>query len=205
MTEAEWLRCEDPFSMLDCVNPESVGIESRAASDRKLRLFGALCCRLIWNSMWEGCRPGVEAAERFAEGEHDPKLLAVASRVCLGHSDAYRSARSSVDWVIAGDSGPLDLSDLYQKDLAARATGLAREVFGNPFRPVTVDPGWLTSDVCSLARGIYDERAFDRMPILADALQDAGCANNEVLSHCRDANQVHVRGCWVVDLLLGKC
>ncbi len=79
-----------------------------------------------------------------------------------------------------------------------------RDIFGNPFRPVACDPEWLTSDVLALARGIYDDRAFDRMPILADALQDAGCDNDEVLNHCRDPNQIHVRGCWVVDLLLGK-
>jgi hypothetical protein len=79
-----------------------------------------------------------------------------------------------------------------------------RDIFGNPFRPVSLDAAWLTSDVLALARGIYDERAFDRMPILADALQDAGCTNDDILSHCRNANQVHVRGCWVLDLILGK-
>jgi hypothetical protein len=78
------------------------------------------------------------------------------------------------------------------------------DIFGNPFRPVTLDPSWLTSDVVALARGIYDERAFDRMPILADALQDAGCDSEDVLNHCRDEKGTHVRGCWVVDLLLGK-
>jgi hypothetical protein len=67
-----------------------------------------------------------------------------------------------------------------------------------------LDPAWLTSDVVALARGIYEERAFDRMPILADALQDAGCDNDDVLTHCRDASATHVRGCWVVDLVLGK-
>jgi hypothetical protein len=79
---------------------------------------------------------------------------------------------------------------------------LIREVFGNPFRTVDVSP-WLTSDVVALARGIYEEKAFDRMPILADALQDAGCDNVNVLDHCREPRE-HVRGCWVVDLLLGK-
>jgi hypothetical protein len=84
----------------------------------------------------------------------------------------------------------------------ARQAELIREVFGNPFRRVDVSP-WLTSDVLALARGIYDDRAFDRMPILADALQDAGCDNVNVLDHCREPGE-HVRGCWVVDLLLGK-
>ena len=63
---------------------------------------------------------------------------------------------------------------------------------------------WRTSTVVALAKGIYQDRAFDRMPILADALQDAGCTNEDILQHCRDPKQVHVRGCWVVDLVLGK-
>jgi len=78
-----------------------------------------------------------------------------------------------------------------------------RCIFGNPFRPVAIDPQWLTSTVTLLAKGIYDDRAFDRLPILADALQDAGCDNADVLNHCRDTGP-HARGCWVVDLVLGK-
>ena len=84
-----------------------------------------------------------------------------------------------------------------------RNAELLRDIFGNPVRPVALDPAWLSSDVVALARGIYDERAFDRMPILADALQDAGCTNDDILSHCR-GDGPHVRGCWVVDLVLGK-
>jgi hypothetical protein len=78
-----------------------------------------------------------------------------------------------------------------------------RDIFGHLFRPVTADPSWLTHTVVSLASGIYAERAFDRLPILADALQDAGCDNADVLTHCR-CDGPHVRGCWVVDLVLGK-
>jgi hypothetical protein len=80
---------------------------------------------------------------------------------------------------------------------------LALDVFGNPFRPVALDPSWLTSTVVQLAQGIYADRAFDRLPILADALQDAGCEHPDVLAHCR-SDGPHVRGCWVADLLLGK-
>jgi hypothetical protein len=80
---------------------------------------------------------------------------------------------------------------------------LLRDIFGNPFRPVTLNPSWLTSDVTALARQMYDSRDFSPMPILADALQDAGCENPDVLNHCR-SDGPHVRGCWVVDLLLGK-
>jgi hypothetical protein len=81
---------------------------------------------------------------------------------------------------------------------------LVREIFGDPFRPVKAEPEWLTSDVVALARDIYAKRAFDRMGILADALQDAGCDNTDVLGHCYEHLGEHVRGCWVVDMLLGK-
>jgi hypothetical protein len=69
--------------------------------------------------------------------------------------------------------------------------------------PDTIDSSWLTSDVIALAEGIRAAEAFDRMPILADAIQDAGCDNEDVLNHCRGEG-VHVRGCWVIDLVLGK-
>ena len=72
----------------------------------------------------------------------------------------------------------------------------------NP-RPVAFDPRWRTADAVGLARGMYEDRALDRLPLLADALMDAGCADEQVLGHCRSEGP-HVRGCWVVDLVLGK-
>jgi hypothetical protein len=81
--------------------------------------------------------------------------------------------------------------------------GFLRDIFGNPFRPVNADPMWLTATVVGLARTIYAGRAFDRLPILADALKEAGCDNTDVLNHCRQPGE-HVRGCWAVDLILGK-
>jgi hypothetical protein len=80
---------------------------------------------------------------------------------------------------------------------------LLRDIFGNLFRPVTLDPTWPTPTVVGLAQTIYDNRAFDRLPELADALEGAGCTNADVLDHCREQGE-HVRGCWVVDLILGK-
>ncbi|MGH7393573.1 MAG: hypothetical protein ACREM3_29590 [Candidatus Rokuibacteriota bacterium] len=82
-------------------------------------------------------------------------------------------------------------------------TALVYCLFGNPFRPRPVCAAWLTREVRALADGIYAERAFDRMPLLADALEASGCTNAEVIEHCRSGRQ-HARGCWVVDLLLGK-
>jgi hypothetical protein len=81
--------------------------------------------------------------------------------------------------------------------------GLFRDIFGNPFRPLVLDPSWLNGTVTHLAHGIYADRAFERLPILADALPDAGCEDPEILSHCRGGGP-HVRGCWLTDLLLGK-
>jgi hypothetical protein len=83
---------------------------------------------------------------------------------------------------------------------------LLREIVGNPFRPVSLDPAWLLwneGTVTKLAEAVYEERRFGDLPILADALEEAGCANADVLAHCR-GDEEHVRGCWVVDLLLGK-
>jgi hypothetical protein len=94
----------------------------------------------------------------------------------------------------------------YLKAMAAQYAALApllRDIFGNPFRPVLAAPCWLMPTVRSLAEGIYADRAFDRLPILADALLDAGCEDEQVLGHCRGPGP-HVRGCWVVDLVLGK-
>ena len=82
-------------------------------------------------------------------------------------------------------------------------TRLLSDIFGNPFRPVTFSPDLRTSTVVALANQMYESRDFSAMPILADALQDAGCDNEDVLDHCRGAGP-HVRGCWVVDMLLGK-
>jgi hypothetical protein len=80
---------------------------------------------------------------------------------------------------------------------------LLRELFGNPFRPVAFAPSWRTDTAVSLAAGIDAERAFDRLPILADALEEAGCDHPDVLAHCREPGP-HARGCWVVDLVLAK-
>jgi hypothetical protein len=83
---------------------------------------------------------------------------------------------------------------------------LLRDIVGNPFRKRAVDSAWLrwkSGTIVKLAATIYSRRAFKQMPILADALEDAGCDNADMLAHCRGPGP-HVRGCWVVDLLLGK-
>ena len=189
-----------------------------ATSHRKARLFACACCYRVYGEHHEDELECVEVAERFADGKASVEELAEAEDLLDQGDYRYWSAdyTASVDaeavWGAAASAqgmlqynsipGP-HTDDLLTSESAAQAA-LLRDIFGNPFRPVTLDPSWLTSNVRILARGIYDDRAFGRMPILADALQDAGCENEDILNHCRDANQVHVRGCWVVDLVLGK-
>jgi hypothetical protein len=101
-------------------------------------------------------------------------------------------------------------------------SALLRDVFGNPFQATAFTPGWRTAAAESLARKMYSSRDFGEMPDLADVLEDAGCENEQILNHCRysslpsvehcglagarraNSNSIHVRGCWVVDLVLGK-
>jgi hypothetical protein len=94
-----------------------------------------------------------------------------------------------------------------------RQVPLFRDIFGNPFRAPSLDPAWLTwkdGTISKLARALYDDRELpsgrldnQRLAILADALEDAGCTDPDILGHCRGPGS-HVRGCWVVDLLLGN-
>ena len=94
----------------------------------------------------------------------------------------------------------------YVRALAGERVGQTarlHDIFGNPFRPIIFSPSWRTSTAIAIAAQMYESRNFGAMPILADALQDAGCDDEDVLSHCREPRE-HVRGCWVVDLLLGK-
>jgi hypothetical protein len=109
-------------------------------------------------------------------------------------------------WLIAYNALHYAAKTGTQKEMGQAQATVLRDVIGNPFRPVTIDPSWLGWNggaIQHLAQAIYDDRSFDRMPILADALEDAGCENSEVLDHCRGPGP-HVRGCWVVDLLLAK-
>ena len=87
-----------------------------------------------------------------------------------------------------------------------RQSDFLRDIFGNPFCPISLDPAWLTLNdgtVLRIAQAIYGDRGFERLPHLADALEKAGCDEADILTHCRQLGK-HVRGCWVLDLLLGR-
>jgi hypothetical protein len=113
------------------------------------------------------------------------------------HYDAYYVSRSAAE--AAAKLGPWEEERQAQLELL-------RDIFGNPFRLVSLNPAWLSwrdGLVRKITETIYAERSFEELPILADALEDAGCDNADILTHCRQPGD-HVRGCWVIDLLLGK-
>ncbi|WP_239465535.1 hypothetical protein [Gemmata sp. SH-PL17] len=95
-----------------------------------------------------------------------------------------------------------DDSDRGTQEFGTQAD-LLRDIFGNPFRAVSFAPSWRTGTMVALASQMYSSRDFSAMPILADALQDAGCDDENILNHCR-GGETHVRGCWVVDLILSR-
>jgi hypothetical protein len=199
------------------------------ASDRKLRLFAAACCRRIWPIMPdEAARNAVEVAERLAEGlatnavrraaalaaaaieggRGGPASFAVASRAFLAADRASANAAHLFAALsrlhLRGGVNDTNYQALFTQELDKERVpqaAILRCIFGNPFRPI--HPSLLGETVAKLARTIYDDRAFNRLPILADALEEAGCTNPDILQHCRTQGE-HVRGCWVVDLVLGK-
>ena len=216
MTEAEWLAATDPSPMTVAL------LDWQKASGRKFRLFACACCwRISRQFLLDYHGDALQAAEMFARGFIDveelrlrrveyhaqrhpaqPTRQPVAAATHPRRVDAAAAA-CAADAVANPEPDPARRAVVRTAEQKVQAE-LLREIFGNPFRPVTADPSWRTSTAVALAQGIYDERAFDRMPILADALQDAGCEDEAVLSHCRDPKGTHVRGCWVVDLVLGK-
>jgi hypothetical protein len=113
--------------------------------------------------------------------------------------DAWDKGFSVEETHKAGEDAKKNVS----RELAIFQTCLVREIFGNPFHSTTVQPTWLTPTVKALAQAIYTERTFTDLPVLADALEEAGCMDHDILNHCRHPGD-HVLGCWVVDLLLGK-
>jgi len=228
MTEAEWLACDNPTAMLKCLSGDT--------SDRKLRLFGCLCCRRHKHLLTdERSQVAVEMAELWADGLATEAALEAAESAADQAKDDCVMARQDSEYsdnerftnaaraacllatvnafgaercqVVVGYCRVVALHEAFESDRPqSEDTSLCmliRDIFVNPFCPVAFDPAWLTSTVVAIAQGMYESRDFSAMPILADALQDADCDNEDMLQHCRQPGE-HVRGCWVVDLVLGK-
>ena len=229
MTEHEWLTCANPWDMINfareaggtrklrlfacaccrqVLNPFAPPLAERAVAAAEAFADGDIRAEVL-----AGVRAVVAEAAIVAnreDGQNGTGYLSYLLGSCLSacypgdpaevaQDAAHATARAAADtpWPATGE-----LHRGCPDELAAQAE-LMRDLFGNPFQSLELRLEWLTDTVLALARGIYADRAFDRMPIMADALQDAGCDDDEILNHCREPRE-HARGCWVVDLLLGK-
>jgi hypothetical protein len=228
MTEADWHGGTRPTAMLlavrDLVSPRKVVLFGCACCRRVWSRLGPAARKAVEQAEAAADDP---AAFREFRARLEPErtaALAVAGLLAQPVDDALASLletqtalRLGLDghrgWGIgslafevaslAAADEPEDRQQVARAREEAEQAALAREVFGNPFRPVAFDPAWRTATVLALASRMYEAREFGPMPILADALQDAGCENEDVLTHCR-GDGPHVRGCWVIDLVLGR-
>ena len=204
MTEKEWKHCVEPRMLFKHL------VESARTTERKHRLLACGWCRLTsWDLLTdERSKKAVEAAELYADGALTKRKLDSAREGAVkaatlvlkkGYSPKTYSAAANA-------ANTADYIGHVGSPRGARQKGLQctliRDVYG-PFVPVQFVPAWQTSTVIALAKELYDTRDFNVVAILADALQDASCENADILNHLRGPGP-HVRGCWVIDLILGK-
>lgn len=203
MTEAEWLAGR-VLKMLRYARSK--------ATMRQRRLWACGFCRINWSQLPDDrLKKLIELIEQYADGRSGGSNLvrayglfgvvkerAVANALHPDIVKALRAAQASNE-----DPPGIAFPQLQDSNLQV---AVLQDIFGNPFRPVAIGPSWLAwndGTIPKLAQAIYEERAFDRLPILADALEEAGCDNADILAHCRQPGP-HVRGCWALDLILGK-
>ncbi|QDU19479.1 hypothetical protein [Urbifossiella limnaea] len=203
MTPHDWTRTANPVPMLRFAWKQT-------GDKRRLRLAAAAAWELYRDGDDDPELPGLlDLAARVADSEASEEERAAGfarARIALGREgsrflnwSAYEAAFSTF-----GDyGGVLGAPRDRTPQRTAPYADLLREIYGDLFLAEAFDPSWRTEAVVGLARGMYAERDFGPMPVLADALEDAGCTSGEVLDHCRGPGP-HVRGCWVVDLVLGK-
>ncbi len=228
MTEAEWLVCAEPGPMLEFLRTRLNDRKARLFGCGFLRLIWQQL------EDKEGSRQAVGVSEAFADGVATRPELRWARKLAETTAEAWSDPAleepvwQAVDtasdnaWAFFERVHYETTEEFSEPDIVNPRTSklvtekeatrhalyvhVLRDLIGNPFRPVRLAPAFLQMQgktITNLAHAIYDDRAFDRMPILGDALEEAGCQDADILGHCHHA-AVHVRGCWVVDLLLGK-
>jgi hypothetical protein len=231
MTEKEWLNCTEPTPMLEFLRGKASDRKLRlfacACCRRVWDQLPDERCRqavLVAERFADGMATDLQlrsAADAAFQSADDNSSAIAGQSFAIGqgiyfaartasyaanpspHEAAFRSART-MHTAAVGTAGEQLPARLAAHDAVCHyRIKLLDDIFGNPFRPVALDPNWLTSAVVEMAQTIYDDRTFNRLPNLADALDESGCDNEEILNHCRQPG-VHVRGCWVLDLLLGK-
>ena len=203
-TEADWLAETDPLELAGAIGP------------LPHRLYGLLMA--AWSrSLPSGEARGspldryLDAAERLADASailHGRALRRYLAALRHRQPSASRDAevRVAAFCEYGGFSAQLEqlvAFGLDRRALRCRLAMIARDVTGNPFRSVTFDARWHTPDARALAKVAFQKRDFGVLLILADALEDAGCDARELLDHLRSGSR-HGRGCWALDLALGR-
>lgn len=219
MTESEWLSCTDPAAMFLLLR------DSGGATERKLRLFACACCRLVWHLLGDvRSREAVEVAERFGDGHATQGQLDAAREAASAAWNAAWAAAGEADWDAARDaawvacaaasdaaaSAASASSAAWDVDPGTRAD-LFRDIF-NAWLPALTPSllAWHDALIPRLAQAAYDERFLpsghldpQRLAVLSDALEEAGCTDAALLEHLRGEGP-HWRGCWAVDAVLRK-
>jgi hypothetical protein len=205
MTEQEWLECLHPRQMLEFLQGK--------ASDRKLRLFAVACLRRCGIDHSE-IRLMIRISELYADGLANWTELASVRKMARRLERDARQRRTGMGAGFLRQAASVARPSAFEAARGVLFLGLPNpqrelmlDIFGPlPFRPVALNPVWLAwqdATIPKLAQAIYGDGAFDPLPVLADVLEEAGCRDPEILAHCRQPGE-HVRGCWVVDHILGK-
>jgi hypothetical protein len=186
---------------------------------RKKQLAFCACCRVTWHLVERECnRAAIEASEAFADGQLALRTLkrrwnamrfepVVYSQWMLNAAGPANGEFPNLSPQTEADGDAVEAfeevegreSNKWERAWAERVI----DVFGHLLTDYRFERAWATDTAIAVARQMYDSRDFSAMPILADALQDAGCEYTTILDHCRDTTRAHCRGCWVVDLVLG--
>jgi len=203
---------------------KAVNILKGTASDRKLRLLGLAFCRNLGDKLSdERMIQAVVVAERLVTGPVDDDEIIASRRIletAIGEDRRGRHTTTDEQLVYCKQAvygllqEPMSHGIESTLDAAIRLlpsnndrcrihVEVLLDIFGHPHRPVAFSPEWRTSTAFAIAQSMHEARDFAPMPLLADALQDAGCEVPEIIDHCRGPGP-HVRGCWVVDGVLGK-
>jgi hypothetical protein len=215
VTESEWLGSEDPCSLREFASVWQSGWGvSRLGlwepdyqlSHRKQVLFTCALARAFGHHLWRNdWVDSLDLAERAADSpvrRPEPEEIAVVRQAVSDLYGMKHDFQTKAHYLSDQPDFVVEWTERFRAMDRAHCDWI-RDLCGNPFRPVVFDRVWRTSTATALAAAIYEERAFDRMPILADALEETGCDNRDILNHCRH-DGVHVKGCWVVDRVLGK-
>jgi hypothetical protein len=223
--ERSWATCEDLHLLASVYTLQHAG----SGGERRYRLFAVASLRTVWDRLDDPrSRTAIEVAERHAD-RSDGLALANGHRAAeaavreVEARTAPGDARRDLFWAASAaalptlDDGAENIPTWAMVAAACSESvrpgshnvpigtylSLFHDIIPNPFRPTRLDVARLGPTAVGLARRMYDSRDFTAMPVLGDALCDSGCDDAGVLAHCRDEG-LHVRGCWVVDLILGR-